>query len=330
MSLLATRAEIIKLARLLKLKDDQLKFLEASDVTQIRDLRERMSASLYDSSRPHLVRVAAATKLIPVALIAAIGEKFYGPVLCARVTGLMAPERAAEVAGKLPATFLADLSIELDPRSAKEVIALLPASLVVTVAKEMLKRREYITMARFVDVLSDQVIRAVMDVIKEDRALLEIAFFVESSERLEKLIGMIPEERLRGIIVTAATDENNLWPEALSMMTQVGDKLRGKMGDLTAALSDEQLSSVIAAVERNGLWSAWVGVLAAMSTESQRRVFSFADVESPEALSALATAAKEHGLWNQLLPLLKFMNDAPRKQLEDLFERIKSTVKNMG
>ncbi|PTU31508.1 hypothetical protein [Stenotrophobium rhamnosiphilum] len=330
MSQLSTRAEIIKLARLLKLKEAQLASLEKYEVAQLRDLRERMSAALYDSSRPHLVRVAAATKLIPIALIAAIGEKFYGPLLCARVTGLMSPERAAEVAAKLPATFLADLSIELDPRSAKEVIALLPASLVVTVAKEMLKRREHITMARFVDVLSDKVIRAVMDIIKDDRALLEIAFFVESPDRLEALIGMIPEERLRSIIVTAANDENNLWPEALSMMTQVGDKLRGKMGDITASLSDEQLSAVIAAVERGGMWSAWVGVLSAMSVESQRRVLILADVESPEALSALATAAKEHGLWNQLLPLLKFMNDAPRKQLEDLFESIKSTLKNMG
>lgn len=330
MSQLSTRAEIIKLARLLKLKEAQLASLEKLEVTQLRDLRERMSAALYDSSRPHLARVAAATKIIPIALIAAIGEKFYGPLLCARVTGLMSPERAAEVAGKLPANFLADLSIELDPRSAKDVIALLPANLVVTVAKEMLKRREYITMARFVDVLSDKVIRAVMDIIKDDRALLEIAFFVESAERLEYLINMLPPERLRSIIVTAASDKESLWPEALAMMTQVSPTLRGKMGDLTAALSDEQLSSVLAAVERGGLWPAWVGVLAAMSSDSQKRVLSLAQVESPEALSALATAAKEHGLWNQILPLLKFMNDAPRKQLEDFFERIKSTVKNMG
>lgn len=330
MSLLSTRAEIIKLARLLKLNEEQLKFLETYQVPQIRDLRERMSAALYDSSRPHLVRVAAATKLIPVSLIAAIGEKFYGPLLCARVTGLMAPERAAEVAGKLPATFLADLSIELDPRSAKDVIALLPASLVVTVAREMLRRHEYITMARFVDVLSDQVIREVMAIIKDDCALLEIAFFVESPDRLDALINMMPPERLRSIIVTAATDEKCLWPEALSMMTQVSDSLRGKMGDITASLSDEQLSIVIAAVEKDGLWGAWVGVLSSMSTESQRRVLRLADVESPEALHALATAARDHGLWNQVLPLLKFMNDAPRKQLEDFFERIKSTVKNMG
>ena len=330
MSLLSVRAEIIKLSRLLKLKEAQLASLESCEVAQLRELRERMSAALYDSSRPHLVRVAAATRLVPVALVAAIGEKFYGPLLCARVTGLMQPERAAEVAGKLPASFLADLSIELDPRSARDVIALLPASLVVTVAREMLKRREYITMARFVDVLSDRVIREVMDVIKDDCALLEIAFFVEDARRLEAIINMMPPERLRSIIVTAATDEKCLWPEALSMMSQVSSELRGKMGDLTASLSDEQLSKVLDAVDKGGLWSAWVGVLSTMSAASQRRVLRLADVESPEALSALATAARDHGLWNQLLPLLKFMNDAPRKQLEDLFDRIKNTVKNMG
>jgi hypothetical protein len=330
MSPLATRAEIIKLARLLKLDEARLAFMENYAVVQIRALRERMSAALYDSSRPHLVRVAAATRLIPVSLVAAIGEKFYGALLCARITGLLPPPRAVEISARLAIPFLADLSMELDPRSAREVIALMPASRIIAVAQEMLRRREYITMARFVDDLSDNVIREVMATIKDDRALLDIAFFVESPARLETIIGMMPPERLRNIVVTAANDGNGLWPEALSMMTQVSPALRGRMGDLTAELDDAALATVIEAVDRGGLWSAWVSVLSAMSTESQRRVLSLAAVETPEALSALATAARDHGLWNQLLPLLKFMNDAPRKQLEDLVERIKSTVKNLG
>jgi hypothetical protein len=330
MSQLSTRAEIIKLARLLKLEEAQLQFLERFEITQIRALRERMSATLFDGSKATLARVAAASKLIPVGLVAMIGQKIYGPLLCARVTGLLPPPRAVEIAMKLSPHFLADLSMELDPRSAREVLALLPAERVIAVAQELIQRREYITMSRFADFLSDQTIRRVMDTIKDDRALLEIAFFIESRARLETIIGMMPPERLRKIIVTAATDEQGLWPEALAMMTQVSPELRGRMGDLTAELDDAALTSAIAVIERDGLWPAWVEVLTAMNASSQRRVLSLAAVETPERLAAFAAAAKDHGLWNQFMPLLKFMNDAPRKQLEDLVERIKSTVKNMG
>jgi hypothetical protein len=330
MSKLSTRAEIIKLARLLKLEVGQLEFLERFEITQIRALRERMSGTLFDGSKATLVRVAAASKLIPVGLVAVIGQKIYGPLLCARVTGLLPPARAVEIAMKLSPHFLADLSMELDPRSAREVLALLPAERVIAVAQELIQRREYITMARFADFLSDLTIRRVMDTIKDDRALLEIAFFIESRARLETIIGMMPPERLRKIIVTAATDEKGLWPEALAMMTQVSPELRGRMGDLTAELDDDILASAIAVIDRDGLWPAWVEVLSAMNATSQRRMLSMGAVETPERLAAFAAAAKDHGLWNQFLPLLKFMNDAPRKQLEDLVERIKSTVKNMG
>jgi hypothetical protein len=330
MSKLSTRAEIIKLARLLKLEETQLQFLERYEITQIRALRERMSGTLFDGSKATLVRVAAASKLIPVGLVAVIGQKIYGPLLCARVTGLLPPPRAVEIAMKLSSHFLADLSMELDPRSAREVLALLPAERVIAVAQELIQRREYITMARFADFLSDLTIRQVMDTIKDDRALLEIAFFIESRARLETIIGMMPPQRLRSLVVTAATDEKGLWPEALAMMTQVSPELRGRMGDLTAELDDDILASAIAVIERDGLWPAWVEVLFAMNATSQRRMLSMAAVETPERLAAFAAAAKNHGLWNQFLPLLKFMNDAPRKQLEDLVERIKSTVKNMG
>ncbi|TXH05761.1 MAG: hypothetical protein E6R07_02855 [Nevskiaceae bacterium] len=330
MSRLATRAEIIKLARLLKLEEPQLAFLAQQDVTQIRALRERLSAALYDSSRSRLVRVAAASKLIPVALVATIGQKLYGPLLCARVTGLLAPARAVEVALKLSPRFLADVSVELDPRSAREVIALLPAQCVVAVAQELLTRREYLTMARFVDFLSDVVIREVASTIRDDRALLEIAFFIESPQRLETVIGLLPAERLRGVIRTAAGDVQGLWSEALSMMTQVSPTLRGRMGDLTAALDDAQLTAVIEAVNQGRLWGAWLTVLTAMSADAQRRVLALSAHQTPEALSALATAAREQGIWDQLKPMLALMSAAPRQQLEDFFGRLKSAVRNLG
>ncbi|MGH8460583.1 MAG: hypothetical protein ACRESS_03140 [Stenotrophobium sp.] len=330
MSKLSTRAEIIKLARLLKLEEAQLAFMQRYSVVQIRELRERMSATLFDGSKATLSRVATASKLIPVPLVAIIGEKVYGPLLCARVTGLLPPTRAVEIGERLSVPFLADLSMELDPRSAREVISLMPTARVVAIARELLKRGEFITMARFVDYLRDQTIKEVMAAIGDDRALLEIAFFIESHARLETIMELVPLERLRNIIRVAAGDGTGLWPEALAMMLNVGDTMRRKMGDLTAELDDAALNSIMATIQRESLWTAWVTVVSAMTPAAQKKLLGMAAMNTPAVLAGFAGAARDQGLRKLMTPLLAFMGEAPRKQLEDLIGRVKSTVKNLG
>ena len=65
----------------------------------------------------------------------------------------LTPERAVDIARRLHTPFLADVCLELDPRHVRELIAAMPVKRIVEVAHELAARREYITMARFVDVL---------------------------------------------------------------------------------------------------------------------------------------------------------------------------------
>jgi hypothetical protein len=246
------------------------------------------------------------------------------------VTGLLPPQRAVEISERLSIPFLADLSMELDPRSAKEVIALMPAPRVIAIAKELLKRGEFITMARFVDYLKDATIRDVMSAISDDAALLEIAFFIESHTRLESIMELVPQERLRCIIRIAAASNKGLWPEALSMMLNVGDGMRRKMGDLTAELDDASLSSIVSTIQRESLWAAWLTVVSAMTPAAQRKLLSMAAMNTPSVLAGFASAASDQGLRKLMTPLLTFMGEAPRKQLEELIGKVKNTVKHMG
>ncbi len=146
---LQARAEVLKLERLLGVEQGELGFLERLPSEQTRELREQITTQLFDSSAGMLGRVGAAAKLLPSALIARIAVNSFGPLLCARAAGAVEPAKAIDVCRRVPPDFLADATIEVDPRRVAEIIAGVPEEIVPPVAAELARRREYVTMGRF-------------------------------------------------------------------------------------------------------------------------------------------------------------------------------------
>jgi hypothetical protein len=193
------RAEILKLARLLETAPERLAYLEKVPADEIRRLRERATEVLFDADRQHFQRVAKVAGLLPVHVVATLGQRVFGPLLCARIAALLDPGRAVDVAAKLPVSFRADVSVELDPRSARDVLVQMPAEQVAEVAHELARREEYVAMGRFVGNLSDDAIVATLDVL-EDSELLRVLFVVETKDRLDHVVGLVPEERLASVV----------------------------------------------------------------------------------------------------------------------------------
>jgi hypothetical protein len=169
---LEIRAEILKLARLLGRDPHSLSYLEQVPAADIRALREQVTDMLFTAHGHTLSRLAAASKLLPVGLAATIGERAFGPVLCARVAGMLEPSRAVEIAARLPTPFLADVAIDIDPRRASDVIGRIPPAQVAAVTRELVRREEHVTMGRFVGHLADEAIAAALTAMDE-RALLQ-------------------------------------------------------------------------------------------------------------------------------------------------------------
>lgn len=315
MSTLAQRAEVLKLARVLGTPPSQLEYLHKLDAAAIRSLREHASASLFDADRKLFQRIAATTKLLPAQLIAIIAEKAIGPLLCARTTGLLPPERAVEISKRLKAGFLADLCIELDPRSARDVIAAMPGDRVVEVSRELARRGEYITMGRFVDCLDDDAIRATMADLRDDEALLRIGFFVEDKQRLSDIIDLLPRERLLNIVRVAAGGDAELWPEALSMINSIEEAQRRQMADLAAELEESAIVRMIESTQAQGLWPAMLPVVSMMNVDSQRRLINLPALQNETVLVAIIQAAESAELWHQLLQLVSMMDGDSQRRL---------------
>ena len=304
---LAGHAEVLKLARLLSTDVERLDYLEGLEPEEIAMLRDRASDSLYAADGHRFHRVALASRLPPVALTTFIAQHAFGPLLCARVAGLLDTRLAVEIALRLPTTFVADLAVELDPRRARDLIAALPPYRIAEVAEELTERREYIAMGRFVGFMTDAALKACFEVI-DDASLLWISYFVEAKERLDHVVGLLPERRIRSAIRAATAGD--LWPQALDLLTRVTPVRAGLLADLAALEDDAVLDGMVTTAQRDGLWDIVLPVTRQMSEAGRERFAGLPALHAPEYLAAIVAAAAADDLWLDLLPLATLLPPA--------------------
>ncbi len=217
----ASQAEILKLARVLGSTPERLAYLERVDAAELQAFREQVTDTLFDANLAVLERMAMASKLIPGAVLAKIAEKVFGPLLCARIAGLVDVSRGVDVAKRLKPHFLSDVAAELDPRRASAIITRIPLDTVVAVAGELMRREDWITVGRFVGHLPDPTMRKCLDIIG-DAALIRIAFVLDDKSRIDHVVGLLPDERFRGLLRVAVDDED-LWAPALDLLTHLSE-----------------------------------------------------------------------------------------------------------
>jgi hypothetical protein len=191
----AIRAEILKLARLLQRPPEQLAYLEPVPLKDLQALRAHVTETLFTENAGVLRRLAAASRLLPVALVASLSENSFGPILSARIAGLLDPERADQVSQRLPTAFVADIATELDPRRAIDVIVRIPPDRIRDITLELARRGEYVTMGRFVGHLEDDALAAAINALS-DEELLETFLVMEDPPDLERLARLTDPERI--------------------------------------------------------------------------------------------------------------------------------------
>jgi hypothetical protein len=300
-AVLDAQVEIIKLARVLGTDPDELDYLREAQADDIRRLRDQVTDVLFDGDRARLGGFAAGSRVIPAAFAATVAERALGPVLCARLTALVEPDKAIEVARRLPAPFLAEVAVEMDPRRAKDVIAHVPPDLIEAVAGELGRRGETVTMGRFVAFLKDPALRAAMRGI-DDVALLQTAFVMEGKERLDHIVALLPSERMRSLILAA--NEREMWPETLDLLTSVSSKRRAALVKLAIEQNLEaMLPGLFAAVQDTDGWEAGLRLLAELPEELKAQLAPEARrLEKPKRKLAHERARKL-GLLDDLGPI---------------------------
>ena len=240
--LLQAHAEVMKLARLLGREPEELAYLEQLPPDDLLALRDSVTETLYDANGGALGRLAAASRLLPAGLTATIGHRAFGPLLSARLAGLLDTDKAVDVAARLPPPFLADVAVELDPRRASDLIASMAPALIGRVTAELVARREYVTMGRFVGHLSDAAIVAALAAM-DDEAVLQTAFVIEDRSQLSRLFAKLPKDRPAGVVAAAAAE--GLWLEALDLLNHLHTRQRKEMVLAARALGEPAREAIL-------------------------------------------------------------------------------------
>jgi hypothetical protein len=294
---LDVRGEILKLARLLRLDPSELEYLEQVPAEDLRALREQVTEVLFSASSQALGRLAAASKLLPIKVVAVIGERAFGAVLAARIAGMLDPERAVEMANTMPIEFLADVAIELDPRRASAVISLIPPQRIAEITKVLLRRGEYVTMGRFVGHLGDAALRAALGVMS-DAELLRVGFVLESKDGLGELIGMLPQQRLDKVVDVAA--QEGLWVEVLDLLSHLSEERRAELAGHAGELDDRALHQLVHDASQSGLLVELLPLVAVLPDASQRRLAGEVARLEPAQREQIERFARDAGMVAQL------------------------------
>ncbi|MEV0248302.1 hypothetical protein AB0H76_17025 [Nocardia sp. NPDC050712] len=296
---LLVRAETIKLARLLDISDPaRLDFLSGLSPEAIRAFRERATDLLFDRDARRMQGVAAAAELVPTAISAKAAERAFGPVLCAAVAGSVKPAQAVAIAKALPAKFLAETAVRLDPRRTAAVIAEVPPRLVAQVAKELFARGDHVTMGRFVGVVPEPSMRAALPE-ASDADLLRIGFLLEDKSRMDTLLGIV-EDRIPGVI--RAAYEQGLWAEAIDLLGTVNATNRVKIADVAVGLGTEVLGALLAAVRDLNAWATLIPIAQAQDPAERVRVLEIvAGMADLDGFLAALTPQTPSAVWQSLI-----------------------------
>ncbi|PXY17596.1 hypothetical protein BAY59_35990 [Prauserella coralliicola] len=250
---LEARAEVLKLARVLGADPERFGFLRDVPTADIRKLREQVTDTLFDANLGALRRMAAASRLLPAAVLAGIAEKAFGPLLAARMAGLVDAGRGVEIAGRLSPAFLADVAAELDPRRAAHIVARLPTGTVTAVSGELRRREDWITLGRFVGQVPDEVAAVGLSVL-DDLAVLRVAFLLDDKGKAGFLLGTLPESRYRGLVLAA--HEHDLWYALFDLLARLDSQQHERLAPTAAELAPDVRATAAEQARELGLLDA--------------------------------------------------------------------------
>ncbi|MVU78615.1 hypothetical protein GPX89_15335 [Nocardia sp. ET3-3] len=301
MTSLAARAEVVKLARELHVAPEDLAFLLDSDPTAVRRVRQGMYRALDARYRPVFEGLAKVSGLIPNSLAIAIATRFFGPVLCGMVASSLSPDRAAALIGHVPLDFLADVAPYVDPEAATPIVRRFDTEVMVPVLRELLRRKDHVTLARFLVAASDAQLLAVLPAIESGEDMLMVAFDAELdtvSDRFELVMSRLPEDRIREVLQVAF--EKDLFAEALTFLSLLSDQTLARVAEVAAGMDTEVFTHMVSATDRESAWAELVPIAAAMSPQGLRALLDL-EVWTQESRSALTAAAERDGRFDELV-----------------------------
>lgn len=313
MSELATRAEVGRLANELDVPADELGFLLDLDAADLRQLRRGLAAGLDARHRSTFGAMARASKLLPAALLSPIAEKAIGPLLCSKIAAQLEPGHARKIVGQFSVAFLADLCRTLDTVEAGDVIGAIPARRAVAVGRELYRRRDHETLAMFIDAVADDVFEPMLAEIDDEGFLLEVAVAAESTSRLQLIIELLDDARIRSLLHAAAS--SSALPELVVLLGEIGPDQAERILVVAVDDGDVVVTDLVASISDIGGWDELLPVVAGLDPEVLSRLARSPAIARPELFRSVADDVLAHDLGEEVVTLVAAMPEAVQREV---------------
>ena len=327
MTRLAVHAEIIKLAHILNVSEQQLAFLQTLAPESLRQFRFAIIELLQDQQKPRFRYLARWVNWLPSWLTVLMVKRFLDPFIVAQIAVHLSTENLYRIAKHLSAKTLAAISVYLDPRLARELLAYFTTHQIMDIAQVLLQQRDFVTMGRFVSMLSDEVVQDVAQIVEQESDLLEIAFYIESRERIDHLVHVLPKQRIeQALLIITDPGQRLVWPKLLALMSHIGYGLKQELGDLAVQQGENVINAIIQAAQEDQLWEDMLPVVACLSEQAQHYVANLPALRQVEIIQSIVAAADRCDLWTDMLLVVNYMQDEARQAVASAIAQIDEEV----
>ncbi|HWN36496.1 MAG TPA: hypothetical protein VNP03_27345 [Pseudonocardia sp.] len=300
---LVSRAQLVMLAETLGVPAERIRHLERLGADHLRGLRERISDQLFDEQAAIFARMSRLAPLVPNGLVAKVSQAIVPPLVAGRAAGALGvdhPGRAKGVLADLSPRYMADCAPFLDQRTVAVLAPNIPPELLIPAANELMRRKAYVTASWFLDYATPEALLDLEAGIPDKAGLLHTTSLVQSAERLNQIIRLLPTDRV-AVIVRTAIGSPELLTAGLSLLARLDPELTADLGDLLfEELDGAGLTEVLRTAVGQGAVLELLVVAASVREDAVRRIAADPYVTELDTVDRFLAEAAEHDEWDGL------------------------------
>jgi hypothetical protein len=306
-----SRAEILRIAGLMGLAEEDLAFLGSISSDSLYEFRQQL-IEVYFEENASLRKLAKVANIMPSALIAKVTVDAIGPILAARVVGEVDTKVAIGVLKRVPIDFLTDTAVAADPRRVIPLFAESPREISKAIAIELIERKEYVAIGQLIAFVENDVMEHAL-ANASDLDILYSSFLVEEKSRLADGIAMLDDDRIHSIVKTAAKE--SCWLEALDMMSHLETDEFRRVVSQAMRLPPKKLNELIDFIYENDLW--YVGIPAMCLAEQPKNAVAALVATTPEIKKAFTAALEADDYEEEIAELFEKTEDPALREMLD-------------
>ncbi|MFD4456765.1 hypothetical protein [Nocardia sp. NPDC058480] len=235
---LEAQTQLVVLARTLQVPPQNLAPLARLGAVHLAAIHQQILRALHAEQADTFRRLSPLVPIFPLGLGIVLFERVVPPVVAARFLGAVGvrhPEKLAQGLCGVDPAYAADGARFLDPSAFEQLMRYGKPEPITLIINELLRRRDYVTAARFLSVVNEPLVAALEHNVLDDAGLVFTAAYAYPAHSLSRIVRQLlagPRKRMPGILHTVLAGPPTLHHAMLAVFCKVAPDLAGTLGDI--------------------------------------------------------------------------------------------------